>query len=56
MYSALVRAQNVFGFFTTVVFAIAALIAVSDLIAPRTPKAVVSVDKVQVYAPILNTS
>ncbi len=50
MHSALVRAQNVFGFFTTVAFAIAALIAASDLIATRTPNAVVTVDKVQVYA------
>lgn len=50
MHSALVRAQNVFGFFTTVAFAVAALIAASDLIAPRTPSAVVTVDKVQVYA------
>jgi signal peptidase complex subunit 3 len=50
MHSALVRAQNVFGFFTTVAFAVAALIAASDLIATRTPSAVVTVDKVQVYA------
>jgi signal peptidase complex subunit 3 len=49
MHSALVRAQNVFGFFTTVAFAVAALIAASDLIAPRIPSAVVTVDKVQVY-------
>jgi hypothetical protein len=49
MHSALVRAQNVFGFFTTVAFAVAALIAASDLIAARTPSAVVTVDKVQVY-------
>jgi hypothetical protein len=50
MHSTLVRAQNVFGFFTTVAFAVAALIAASDIFAPRTPSAVVSVDKVQVYA------
>jgi signal peptidase complex subunit 3 len=50
MHSALVRVQNVFGFFTTVAFAIAALIAASDLIVARTPSAVVMVDKVQVYA------
>jgi hypothetical protein len=49
MHSALVRAQNVFGFFTTVAFAVAALIAASDMIAARTPSATVSVDKVQVY-------
>jgi len=49
MHSALVRAQNVFGFFTTIAFAVAALIAASDLIVARTPSAVVTVDKVQVY-------
>ncbi len=49
MHSALVRAQNVFGFFTTVAFAVAALIAASDLIAARTPRSVITVDKVQVY-------
>ena len=55
MHSALVRAQNVFGFFTTVAFAVAALIAASDLVAPRAPSAVVTVDKVQVYAsPLLS--
>jgi hypothetical protein len=50
MHSTLVRVQNVFGFFTTVAFAVAALIAASDLIAARTPSAVVTVDKAQVYA------
>ena len=49
MHSTLVRAQNVFGFFTTVTFAIAALIAASDLISSRAPSAVVKVDKVEVY-------
>jgi len=48
MHSTIVRAQNVFGFFTTVAFAVAALIACSDLIAPRTPSASVSVKDVQV--------
>ncbi len=37
MYSSLVRVQNAFGFFTTVAFAVAALIAASDFLAPRTP-------------------
>ncbi|KXX81368.1 Signal peptidase complex subunit SPC3 [Madurella mycetomatis] len=37
MYSSIVRLQNTFGFFTTVVFAVAAFIAASDLLAPRTP-------------------
>lgn len=55
MHSALVRAQNVFGFFTTVAFAVAALIAASDLISSRTPRAVVSVDKAQVYVIALSS-
>ncbi|KAK0719602.1 signal peptidase subunit [Lasiosphaeris hirsuta] len=37
MYSSLVRIQNTFGFFTTVAFVIAALIAASDFITPRAP-------------------
>jgi signal peptidase complex subunit 3 len=37
MYSSIVRIQNTFGFFTTVAFAIAALIAASDFLSPRTP-------------------
>ncbi|TPX08225.1 uncharacterized protein E0L32_001879 [Thyridium curvatum] len=37
MYSSLVRAQNTFGFFTTVAGFLALVIALSDLIAPRTP-------------------
>jgi signal peptidase complex subunit 3 len=53
MHSTLVRAQNVFGFFTTVAFVIAALIAATDFIHPRTPSAKVSVDKVQVYVSLL---
>ncbi|CZS94180.1 related to SPC3-signal peptidase subunit [Rhynchosporium agropyri] len=39
MHSTVVRAQNVFGFFTTVAFAVAALVAFSDIFAPRTPSA-----------------
>jgi hypothetical protein len=50
MHSSLVRLQNVFGFFTTVAFTIAALIAVSDIIAERMPSVTVTIDKVQVYA------
>ncbi len=49
MHSTLVRAQNVFGFFTTVAFAVAALIAFTDIITPRTPKASLSMSKVEVY-------
>ncbi|KAK4156451.1 hypothetical protein C8A00DRAFT_41028 [Chaetomidium leptoderma] len=37
MYSSVVRLQNTFGFFTTVAFVVAAIIAASDLLAPRTP-------------------
>lgn len=48
MHSTIVRAQNVFGFFTTVAFAVAALIACSDLISSRTPSADVLVKGVQV--------
>ncbi|KUJ17271.1 signal peptidase 22 kDa subunit [Mollisia scopiformis] len=48
MHSTVVRAQNVFGFFTTVAFAVAALIAFTDLITPRTPKANISMSKVEV--------
>lgn len=44
----MVRAQNVFGFFTTVVFVVAALIAASDLLAARTPSGKLSVGNVQV--------
>ncbi|EHA55752.1 hypothetical protein MCOR27_003444 [Pyricularia oryzae] len=39
MHSSLVRLQNTFGFFTTVAFVVAAVIAVSDLFAARTPTA-----------------
>ncbi|KAE9364340.1 signal peptidase-like protein [Stipitochalara longipes BDJ] len=48
MHSSVVRIQNVFGFFTTVAFVVAALIAASDLITPRTPSANVAVKDVQV--------
>lgn len=37
MYNSLTRIQNTFGFFTTVAFVVAALIAASDLLTPRTP-------------------
>ncbi|KAI5862766.1 signal peptidase 22 kDa subunit [Durotheca rogersii] len=48
MYNSLTRIQNVFGFFTTVAFTIAALIAASDLIAPRTPSASITPTNIQV--------
>ncbi|KAF5006840.1 hypothetical protein FDECE_6820 [Fusarium decemcellulare] len=37
MYNSLTRVQNAFGFFTTVAFVVAAFIAASDLVTPRTP-------------------
>ncbi|OLN82146.1 Microsomal signal peptidase subunit 3 [Colletotrichum chlorophyti] len=37
MYNTLTRAQNAFGFFTTVAFFVAAFIALSDLATPRAP-------------------
>lgn len=37
MYTSIVRLQNVFGFFTTVAFVIAALVASTDFVAPRAP-------------------
>lgn len=43
MHSITVRFQNVFGFFTTVAFVVAALIATSDLLTHRTPSAIINV-------------
>ncbi|KAK3377760.1 signal peptidase subunit-domain-containing protein [Podospora didyma] len=40
MYSSLVRLQNTFGFFTSVVFAVAALVALTDFITPRAPNVI----------------
>ncbi|KAI8183995.1 Signal peptidase complex subunit SPC3 [Colletotrichum sp. SAR 10_65] len=37
MYNTITRAQNAFGFFTTVAFFVAAFIAATDLITPRAP-------------------
>ncbi|ROW11703.1 hypothetical protein VPNG_05573 [Cytospora leucostoma] len=48
MHSTVVRAQNVFGFFTTVAFAVALLIAGTDILAPRTPKASIKTTNTQV--------
>ncbi|KAI1377434.1 signal peptidase 22 kDa subunit [Hypoxylon crocopeplum] len=48
MYNSLTRVQNVFGFFTTVAFVVAALIAASDFTTPRTPSAVIKPTNVQV--------
>ncbi|KAF2826754.1 signal peptidase 22 kDa subunit [Ophiobolus disseminans] len=48
MHSALVRLQNVFGFFTTVAFSVAAVIALSSFISPQTPNASIQLRNVQV--------
>lgn len=48
MYSSLVRVQNVFGFFTTVVTVVACLIAATDLLHARTPTASVKPAGLQV--------
>jgi ribosomal protein L29 len=48
MHSALVRLQNVFGFFTTVAFTVAAVIALSSFVSPQTPTADIQLRNVQV--------
>ncbi|KAF2096153.1 signal peptidase 22 kDa subunit [Rhizodiscina lignyota] len=48
MHSTLVRGQNVFGFFTTVAFSIAAVIAVSVFLFPQNPSAKLQMRNVQV--------
>ncbi|ORY71634.1 signal peptidase subunit-domain-containing protein, partial [Pseudomassariella vexata] len=48
MYNSLNRVQNVFGFFTTVAFVVAAIIAASDFTVPRTPTAEIKTTNVQV--------
>ena len=56
MHSSLVRVQNVFGFFTSVAFAVAAAIAVSVLLSPQNPSASLELKNVRVYVtyPILS--
>lgn len=48
MHSSLVRVQNVFGFFTTVAFSVAAVIALSSLIHPQAPAAKLHMSNVSV--------
>ncbi|EMD92386.1 hypothetical protein COCC4DRAFT_57941 [Bipolaris maydis ATCC 48331] len=48
MHSTLVRLQNAFGFFTTVAFTVATVIALSSLITPQNPTASISLRNVQV--------
>jgi hypothetical protein len=49
MHSALVRGQNVFGFFTTVVSFVAGFIALSVLVTPPAPSATLALRNVQMY-------
>ncbi|KAL8656341.1 MAG: hypothetical protein Q9210_000331 [Variospora velana] len=49
MHSALVRVQNVFGFFTTVAFCTAISIALSVIVIPQVPSASLELRNVQVY-------
>ncbi|KAK3717464.1 Signal peptidase complex subunit [Vermiconidia calcicola] len=48
MHSSLVRIQNVFGYFTSVAFAVAAAVAVSVLLSSQTPSASLELKNVQV--------
>ncbi len=48
MHSTFSRAQNVFGFFTTVIFVVSAIIASSVLFFPQNPTADISLRNVQV--------
>jgi signal peptidase complex subunit 3 len=48
MHSALVRLQSVFGFFTSVAFTVAAVIALSSFISPQSPSASIQLRNVQV--------
>ena len=49
MHSSLIRIQNVFGFFTSVAFAVAAAVAFSVVLNPQTPNAKLELRNVQVY-------
>ncbi|KAF2276442.1 signal peptidase 22 kDa subunit [Westerdykella ornata] len=49
MHSTVVRLQNVFSFFTTVAFCVAAVIALSSFINPQVPTASIRLRDVQVY-------
>lgn len=48
MHSTVVRVQNVFGFFTSAAFTVAAAIAVSVLLIPQAPSASLELKNVQV--------
>ena len=49
MYSTLTRVQNVFGYFTTVAAVVAALVALTSLIAPQAPAGSLTLKDVKVY-------
>ena len=49
MHSTYVRAQNVFGYFTTVAFTLAATIALTSLFTSQQPSGFVQLRNVQVY-------
>jgi len=48
MHNNLTRIQNVFGFFTSVAFAVAAVIAVSVVLSAQSPSASLQLRNVQV--------
>lgn len=56
MHSSANRVQQVFGFFTSVAFAVAAIIAVSVLLSPQAPSAKLQLQDVQVYVYSVRTS
>ena len=49
MYNSLTRIQNTFGLFTTAAFVVALFVALSDLVAPRTPSGEIIPESYQVY-------
>ncbi|KAJ2897484.1 hypothetical protein MKZ38_004651 [Zalerion maritima] len=48
MYNTLTRGQNIFGFFTTVAFVVASIVAFSDLTFPREPRGTIESTNIQV--------
>lgn len=49
MHNTLTRIQNVFGFFTSVAFAVACAVAVSVFLHPQAPQASLELRNIQVY-------
>lgn len=56
MHSALVRVQNVFGFFTTVAFCTAIIVALSVTVIPQIPAASLELRNVQVSVTLHQTT